>query len=238
MRWLEEDPLGDGLNWYVYCEGDPVNFVDPLGLCKEKSFWDKAWDVTKNISNKALDFADRNKQQIVDIAKGAIEIGLGKAIQGLGTLGGGVITVGSGGTLVVAGGALAVGSIALGEALAIHGSIIIGKASAEIVNKERQYASTNSGGSGKGTQNQKVKEAVEKGKQMHKKYDYGPGVKKEKTLPSGKRMDGYNKETKTVHELKPNNPNAISKGLKQLDQYVEEANKVNGPGHTGKLHTY
>lgn len=49
---------------------------------------------------------------------------------------------------------------------------------------------------------------------MHKDYDYGPGVKKEKTLRSGKRMDGYDAENKTIHELKPNNPIAIKKGIK------------------------
>lgn len=31
-RFTAEDPIGAGLNWYSYCEGDPVNRVDPLGL--------------------------------------------------------------------------------------------------------------------------------------------------------------------------------------------------------------
>ena len=31
-RFITEDPARDGLNWYVYCENNPVNFVDPLGL--------------------------------------------------------------------------------------------------------------------------------------------------------------------------------------------------------------
>ena len=31
-RFLTEDPAKDGLNWYVYCGGNPVNFVDPSGL--------------------------------------------------------------------------------------------------------------------------------------------------------------------------------------------------------------
>lgn len=90
----------------------------------------------------------------------------------------------------------------------------------------------------KGSANPKVKDAATKGRQMHKDYDYGPGVQKEKTLPSGKRMDGYDAENTIIHELKPNNPNAIKRGMKQLDGYIEEANKVYGPGHSGKLHTY
>jgi len=42
-RWLSKDPIGlsGGLNLYVYCHNDPINFVDPFGLCEENnpSFW-------------------------------------------------------------------------------------------------------------------------------------------------------------------------------------------------------
>ena len=31
-RFINEDPIRDGLNWYVYCENNPVMFVDPWGL--------------------------------------------------------------------------------------------------------------------------------------------------------------------------------------------------------------
>ena len=31
-RFITEDPAKDGTNWYSYCAGDPVNFVDPWGL--------------------------------------------------------------------------------------------------------------------------------------------------------------------------------------------------------------
>ncbi len=31
-RFISEDPIQDGLNWYSYCGGNPVAFVDPLGL--------------------------------------------------------------------------------------------------------------------------------------------------------------------------------------------------------------
>ncbi|WP_312335087.1 JAB domain-containing protein [Anaerospora hongkongensis] len=93
-------------------------------------------------------------------------------------------------------------------------------------------------GKAKGANNPIVKEAAARGRKRHKEYDYGPGVEKEKVLPSGKRMDGYDAENKVVHELKPNNPKAVRKGLKQLDEYVEEANEVYGRGHIGKLHAY
>ncbi|MDO4299811.1 MAG: RHS repeat-associated core domain-containing protein [Clostridia bacterium] len=31
-RFTTEDPIKDGLNWYAYCGGNPVMFVDPSGL--------------------------------------------------------------------------------------------------------------------------------------------------------------------------------------------------------------
>ena len=31
-RFLTEDPIKDGFNWYVYCGNSPTNFIDPLGL--------------------------------------------------------------------------------------------------------------------------------------------------------------------------------------------------------------
>lgn len=37
-RFLQTDPIGyaDGLNWYAYCGNNPINFVDPMGLCGNK----------------------------------------------------------------------------------------------------------------------------------------------------------------------------------------------------------
>ena len=34
-RFTTEDPIKDGLNWYAYCAGDPVNAWDPSGLLSD-----------------------------------------------------------------------------------------------------------------------------------------------------------------------------------------------------------
>ena len=31
-RFITEDPIRSGLNWYTYCENNPIMFIDPLGL--------------------------------------------------------------------------------------------------------------------------------------------------------------------------------------------------------------
>lgn len=31
-RFLSQDPIGDGGNWYAYCDNNPVNLSDPMGL--------------------------------------------------------------------------------------------------------------------------------------------------------------------------------------------------------------
>jgi RHS repeat-associated protein len=38
-RWLSKDPIGisGGLNQYVFCANNPVNFIDPLGGCPEEA---------------------------------------------------------------------------------------------------------------------------------------------------------------------------------------------------------
>ena len=35
-RFTTEDPAKSGVNWYVYCEGNPINFIDPWGLKDER----------------------------------------------------------------------------------------------------------------------------------------------------------------------------------------------------------
>ena len=39
-RFITEDPAEDGLNWYVYCGGNPIMYVDPWGNIREPGYVD------------------------------------------------------------------------------------------------------------------------------------------------------------------------------------------------------
>ncbi|MDR1891517.1 MAG: S8 family serine peptidase [Oscillospiraceae bacterium] len=41
-RFTQEDPARDGINWYAYCAGDPVNYWDPSGLFSVTGLFKKA----------------------------------------------------------------------------------------------------------------------------------------------------------------------------------------------------
>ena len=98
--------------------------------------------------------------------------------------------------------------------------------------------SSSSTSSGKGTQNPKVKAAVQKGQAMHKQMDYGPGTLKEVTIAPKCRVDGIDFNNNIIYELKPNNPQSISRGLAQLDRYITAASQQYGGEWTGVLKLY
>jgi RHS repeat-associated protein len=66
MRWLTEDPVKDGLNWYQYCGSDPVNFVDPFGLLKKSTFPLGKYQQTKNYVEKQLLDLTKDKEEITE----------------------------------------------------------------------------------------------------------------------------------------------------------------------------
>lgn len=118
------------------------------------------------------------------------------------------------------------------------GAVIRGAGKAEILIDAARAGDNTKGVVARGSQNPKVAEALRKGQEAHKAEQYPPGFVKEKQLPSGKKMDAYNAETKEVIELKPNNPSAVRKGQRQVDQYCKECDKEYGPGHKGTVRTY
>ena len=91
---------------------------------------------------------------------------------------------------------------------------------------------------GRGTQNPKVKAAVQKGQAMHKQMDYGQGVLKEQTIAPGCRVDGIDFNNRIIYELKPNNPQAIVRGMNQLNRYTSAASQQFGGTWTGVLKLY
>ena len=72
------------------------------------------------------------------------------------------------------------------------------------------------------------------GRQAHNEEPLPPGFEREVTIPGTKlRMDGYNKDSKEILEIKPDNNRAVQRGQKQLDRYCEACNKSSlGEGHT------
>ena len=73
----------------------------------------------------------------------------------------------------------------------------------------------------RGSNNPKTRQAAARGRQMQKNYDYGVTVRKKVSIPGYGRADAIDDVNKIVYELKPDNPKAIARGLKQLDQYLE-----------------
>ena len=47
-RFIQQDPIGDGMNWYGYTGGNPVVWADPEGLHLTESMWHnlRHWDCT------------------------------------------------------------------------------------------------------------------------------------------------------------------------------------------------
>jgi hypothetical protein len=76
------------------------------------------------------------------------------------------------------------------------------------------------------------------GRAAHREWDPGAGFQKEVRLPSGKRADAVNYETRHVKELKPNNPRAVRKGERQVEGYRQELEQVTGETWTSSVETY
>jgi len=64
------------------------------------------------------------------------------------------------------------------------------------------------------------------------------GFEREFRLPSGRRADAVNLETREVLELKPNNPRALQRGQTQLEGYLKELEQTYGGEWTGRVVPY
>lgn len=87
-----------------------------------------------------------------------------------------------------------------------------------------------------------TKSSLSLGQKGHKEYklnlENGSTLRKEYRLPSGKRIDYIDFETKTIYELKPNNLNQIKLGTQQLQGYLDEVESLFGKGWKTVLDTY
>ena len=78
-RFITEDPIRDGENWFAYVGNNPVNYIDPWGLSasdgqkNSPSFGSKL----KNLGNRALDMLQDGVQWVWNNRKPLLEMGLG-----------------------------------------------------------------------------------------------------------------------------------------------------------------
>jgi len=63
-RFLAEDPVRDGLNWYAYCGNNPVSFTDPTGLIQ----WPTLTGNVSSAYGERTDVPDSSLHRSVDIA--------------------------------------------------------------------------------------------------------------------------------------------------------------------------
>ncbi len=229
-RFTSVDPIKDGLNWYAYCAGNPVMFVDSNGLWIEtawdatswfaslcdvinepKSFWNWAGLIGDTVdfipyltgvgeTIKVLKYSD----EVVDIADGIIDATdtIHDISKAADKIDDAVDTIHD----------------ASKAADKIEDSV---KATSEIAEESTSKAL-------RGSQNPNTYNSAKKGREMHKNWDYGEGIEKEVSLGKGNRADAIDFENHIIYELKPNNPRAIARGNKQLERYKKAAESIYG----------
>ena len=104
-RWLSKDPIGisGGLNQYVFCGNNPVNFRDPLGLFTRSELVSMRGRYTEKALG-AMNRANQRQNELGGIQRAAtVSSALGMGSTVIGIAAGGLLAYGS--STVVVGGA-------------------------------------------------------------------------------------------------------------------------------------
>ena len=84
-RFTQEDPVKDGLNWYVYCANNPVMFMDPWGLAPSvmeaalmaEHVYEHVWDEEINSRRIYDENGNYTNWRMIDMAViGSMKIGV------------------------------------------------------------------------------------------------------------------------------------------------------------------
>jgi hypothetical protein len=72
------DPARSGLNFYAYCDANPLNFVDPYGLCAVRNAASDALSIygayLQGLGQGGLNLAQGLQDTAVDLANGALNV--------------------------------------------------------------------------------------------------------------------------------------------------------------------
>ena len=59
-RFITEDPVKSGLNWYAYCENNPLKYIDPFGyaatLTGDEEYWEQTMTEMQMITDDILEY--------------------------------------------------------------------------------------------------------------------------------------------------------------------------------------
>jgi len=92
QRFLSADPLGlaGGLNLYAYAEGDPLTYIDPLGLKADGMWYDQTSDWLSRVTGTAKDYYNETLPWgVAGVLNTAIDVlaGIGHTPAAIGHLG-------------------------------------------------------------------------------------------------------------------------------------------------------